>query len=509
MLLASTARIRSCCAFFAPPAQTTSRQNHHHCVVLLSESSSQRSNNDVIQSTINNNGRSSQSSSFQSKVLNKLLSSALVIAVALTSPINIQITTDPQHSLLSSTQQITSFSTSTANAYPFTENQQFINEIWSAVTSQYYDPSYNKLGMDGWISVKSNALEAVRDTGPDDEDIVNKAINDMLAVLHDPYTRYLSREKYEVLTKYAVGSSSTEGGGIGVQLLQDLKSNNVVIMGVIDDSPAYKAGLRVGDVIVKINDEEVEEGTSADVVAAKCRGEVGEQIELDVVRVDDNNDGSTNTRHVSMTRSKITPNPVKATIFTSDSNTNVGLLRIPSFTTETVTQMIDGLRSITTTTSNNNKKIDAIAIDLRGNVGGYMPAGVDASKLFLPARSKIIAEIGKSNTPKMYEADGIGAETAIPLYVLVDNRTASASEIFAAALQDNERAVIVGTTNTFGKGRIQNVKPLENGSGLAVTRARYVTPNGRDIHGVGIEPNKRPIRCEAKDSVKTCLAQIL
>lgn len=139
-----------------------------------------------------------------------------------------------------------------------------------------------------------------------------------------------------------------------------------------------------------------------------------------------------------------------------------------------------------------------------------MPAGVDAAKLFLPTRAHIIAEVGKPGSPvKTYDADGIGAETSIPVYLLVDKRTASASEIFAAALQDNQRALVVGKTNSFGKGRIQNVQPLENGCGIAVTRARYVTPSGRDLHGVGIIPNKEPSKCEMNDSAQICLADIV
>ena len=141
-----------------------------------------------------------------------------------------------------------------------------------------------------------------------------------------------------------------------------------------------------------------------------------------------------------------------------------------------------------------------------------MPAGVDAAKLFLPARSHIIAEVGNSGSIKTYDADGIGAEIGAetPIYLLVDKRTASAAEIFTAALQDNKRALVIGKENTFGKGRIQNVQSLANGSGVAVTRARYVTPRGRDLHGVGIIPDKGPsVKCEANDSAVSCLADVV
>lgn len=132
-----------------------------------------------------------------------------------------------------------------------------------------------------------------------------------------------------------------------------------------------------------------------------------------------------------------------------------------------------------------------------------MPAGIDLAKLFLAGNRRIVAEVNKAGEVTGYLADGIGAETSIPLFLLVDGRTASASEIFAAALQDNKRAVLVGS-KTFGKGRIQNVQSVGNGSGVAVTRARYLTPKGNDLHGVGLKPNIE-IDCKPEDSAIKCL----
>jgi carboxyl-terminal processing protease len=243
-------------------------------------------------------------------------------------------------------------------------------------------------------------------------------------------------------------------------------------------------------------------GASAEVVAAKCRGEQGQKVHIAFLRKDEN--GNAGTEYLkSITRAQVKVNPIQTQMFTTESGKRVGLLKVPSFSTETVKEMVNGLRSIS-----DDGKLDAIAIDIRGNVGGYMPAGVEAANLFLPARAHIIAEVDKSGAIKGYDADGIGAETSTPLYLLVDGRTASAAEIFAGALQDNQRAVVVGS-KTFGKGRIQNVQPLENGSGLAITRARYITPKGRDLHGVGIIPNKETSQCESADSARTCLSDIV
>ena len=275
------------------------------------------------------------------------------------------------------------------------------------------------------------------------------------------------------------------------------------------DGPAAAAGIQVGDVILEVDGENME-GSTAEVVAAKCRGEPGEKVEVLIGRGGNAGDDKVikSTKRISLTRTKIKVNPVETSTFVSSGGKKVGLLKVPSFNTETANQIVDSLRSLSNN-GNGDKSIEAIAIDLRGNVGGYMPAGVDAAKLFLPPKAHIIAEVDKSGAIKRFDSDGIGAETTLPVYLLVDQRTASAAEIFTAALQDNRRAVVVGTSKTFGKGRIQNVQPLENGSAVAVTKARYVTPSGRDLHGVGIEPNQKPTKCGIDDLALTCLTDIL
>lgn len=376
------------------------------------------------------------------------------------------------------------------------ENQQFVSDVWWAVTTQYFDQSFNGLGEEGWRAKKREAIEAVAGSGPEDEKEVADAITTMLSALNDPYTRFLPREKFESLTAYATGR--TGSAGIGVQLLLNPRTNFVQVMAATSGGPAQAAGIKPGDAIISIDGENME-GASAEVVAAKCRGESGGKVEVEIRREEDGK-----IKRMTLTRASVNANAPSTSTFTSDSGNKVGLLKLPSFSTETATQIVDSIRSMSS-----EGPVDAIAIDLRGNVGGYMPAGVDAAKLFLPPRAHIIAEVNKAGQIKAYDADGIGAETSTPVYLLVDGRTASAAEIFAAALQDNRRALVVGSTKTFGKGRIQNVQPLENGTGVAVTKARYVTPRGRDLHGKGIEPNKVPSRCQAEDTAVTCLEGIV
>eukprot|EP00797_Seminavis_robusta_P025273 Sro439_g143150.2 (164) ;mRNA; r:18399-18890 len=153
--------------------------------------------------------------------------------------------------------------------------------------------------------------------------------------------------------------------------------------------------------------------------------------------------------------------------------------------------------------------IKAIVLDVRGNAGGYMPAGVDVAKLFLPPKARIITQVDKSDRQTIEIADGIGSETKLPVYVIVDQRTASASEIMTAGLQDNGRATVVGASKTFGKGRIQNVQEVGDGSGIAVTKAKYITPNGNDIHGVGITPDVQSDSCSPENTVSDCLSKVI
>ncbi|KAL7499650.1 hypothetical protein ACHAWT_010347 [Skeletonema menzelii] len=466
----------SCTAFVLPPAATTISETKKHCnVVLQNKSSDGEDNGNIISSQLQ-------------RTFNTLVTAAALFTTALASPVNIHVHTNEPVITIEKSQ-----------AYALNENQLFISDVWFKVTTQYFDQSFNGLGESGWRAKEKEAFQAVEDTGPDDDELVTDAIKTMLSALGDPYTRFLPKEKYEVLTAYATGGSAK--AGIGVQLLEDPRTKNVVVMATTSGGPSESAGVQAGDVILKINGEDMT-GASAEIVAAKCKGEQGEKVDVVFLRRDEN--GNAGKEYLkSITRAQVKLNPIQTQLFTTESGKRVGLLKVPSFSTETVKEIVNGLRTVS-----DDGKLDAIAIDIRGNVGGYMPAGVEAANLFLPARAHIIAEVDKSGAIKGYDADGIGADTSTPLYLLVDGRTASASEIFAGALQDNQRAVVVGS-KTFGKGRIQNVQPLENGGGLAITRARYITPKGRDLHGVGIIPNKEPSHCESADSARTCLADIV
>eukprot|EP00542_Grammatophora_oceanica_P009564 CAMPEP_0194033526 /NCGR_PEP_ID=MMETSP0009_2-20130614/6190_1 /TAXON_ID=210454 /ORGANISM="Grammatophora oceanica, Strain CCMP 410" /LENGTH=443 /DNA_ID=CAMNT_0038674237 /DNA_START=278 /DNA_END=1609 /DNA_ORIENTATION=- len=421
--------------------------------------------------------------------LKRVLASVVLSCLTLFSPIEFDITTQQQQSHLAPTVTVT-----LSQASALSEEQILVADVWKEVTRQYFDPTYNGLGADGWKQKRLDAVKQTTTLTPDDSEKVYDIIRTMLSALNDPYTRFLTPDQYESLTAYAKGGSA----GIGVSLIADPSSGQVVVANTVEGGPAEKAGVQAGDVIVEVDGMDVT-SSSAEVVAAKCRGEVGANLNIAI-----RPQGGKKVVPLTITRAQVKVNPVQASMISLNNNGNskVGYIRISGFSQETTSQVLDALRSL--------KSPSALILDVRGNAGGYMPAGVDVAKLFLPPQSRIISEVDKSDRSTIYIADGAGSvETKLPLYVLVDSRTASASEIMTAALQDNERATIIGMTKTFGKGRIQNVQELSDGSGIAVTKAKYMTPNGQDIHRVGITPNVMAKTCGPDDTVVACVDGIL
>ena len=423
---------------------------------------------------------------------------------------------------------ISSSLSTSSDLVPLNENQQLINDIWFAITAQYYDPTYNGMGENGWRQVRNDAITLA---GENPKKLTSSqaksVIDDMISKLNDPYTKYLPQEQYDSITSYtkggvsgvgAGGSENDNSAGIGVQLLLSSSGGSgggdIMVMNVVKDGPAFVGGIRSGDVIIEVDGTTVR-GTTAEYVASKCRGADGTKVKL---TVSNTIDGKMKKRSVILTRSNSINtkllNSVKQSTFVSDySGFPVGLLRIPAFTQTTTTELKQALQELLLSAderTGDNTRLSSIVIDVRGNVGGYMPAGIEAASIFLPPRAAIVAEIDSSGSGTYYMSPASSPvspasaskkdqltlpflDKSIPLYIAVDSKTASAAEIFVAAMKENRRAYVVsfGDEHTFGKGRIQNIQSLGNGNGgIAVTKAKYITPSGKDIHNVGIKPNK-------------------
>jgi carboxyl-terminal processing protease len=416
------------------------------------------------------------------------LLTATTISTPLTVDVNLDFSSPESHQTISIVQ---------SRAFALTEEQLLVDDVWKEVNRQFVDRTFNGLGEEGWRKERLDAVKKVSRVGPDEKEQVYEVIRNMLSSLGDPYTRFLTPDQFESLTAYARGSSV--GGGIGVQLMGDPSSGKIVVINTIKDGPAAKAGVLPGDIIEEVDGKSIE-GATAEVVAANCRGEAGTVVSL---AIHHGGDGKPDDKlsQLSFTRTQIKSKSVETSTFATSNGKTVGLIKVSSFNQETASTVLDALREVGRTS--------AVVVDLRGNGGGYMPAGVDAAKLFLAPKAIVISEIDKSGRATIYINDGVGSETELPLFLLVDKRTASASEIFAAALQDNHRATVVGTT-TFGKGRIQNIQgPLGDGSGISVTKAKYLTPLGNDIHGIGITPDKESTTCGPNDSAAACLTGLI
>ena len=423
------------------------------------------------------------------------VSSAVVATAVLTTPLEVELTTATYQATSGNgvipTQQL---HIRKSQALALTEEQLLVTDVWKEVTRQYLDTTYNGMGDEKWKAKRLEAVKKVTNFGPGEEEKVYEAIRTMLSSLDDPYTRFLTPDQYDALATYARGDSA----GVGVQLSVEPKSGQVVVLNTVPGGPAEKGGVIPGDVIVEVDGMDMATAT-AEVVAAKCRGAIGTNVNLAVRH---SKDGS-KTTELTLERAKVQVNPVK-TGTTTVKGKKYGILQLPSFSQETTKQVVEGLREL------QKNSVDALVIDVRGNAGGYMPAGVDVAKLFLPANARIITQVDKTDRQIIDISDGIGSETKIPLYIVVDKRTASASEIMTAGLQDNGRAIVVGPSKTFGKGRIQNVQEVSgNGSGVAVTKAKYITPKGNDIHGVGISPNIKSDTCAPDNTVSDCLTSVL
>jgi carboxyl-terminal processing protease len=313
--------------------------------------------------------------------------------------------------------------------------------------------------------IKSDYVEAV-----DDRDLLASAIRGMLAGL-DPHSAYLDPEDYDDLQ---VGTSG-EFGGLGIEV--GMEDGFVKVIAPIDDTPAQRAGIQAGDLIVRIDDQPVKGLNLGDAVEL-MRGEPGSTIDLTLMR-----DGLTKPLQVTIERAVIKVASVKQRLL----EPGFGYLRIANFQARTTDDL---LRAVEKLEAENDGKLKGVVLDLRNNPGGVLNTAVGVSDAFLEQGLIVYTEGRMSDAKLEFRAGPDDVLDGAPMVVLVNGGSASASEIVAGALQDQRRALIMGN-DTFGKGSVQTIIPVDGRTALKLTTARYYTPDGRSIQAHGIEPDIR------------------
>lgn len=349
----------------------------------------------------------------------------------------------------------------TPATHAFTDEQKLLSEAWRIVDRAYLDSSFNH---QNWWLVRQRALRQRLES----RDATYDAIQSMLASLDDPYTRLLRPDQYRSLQT----STSGELNGVGLQITQDLETGNLLVIAPVEGSPAELAGIQPNDRILNINGVPATELT-LDEAAERMRGKVGTTVVLTIARDD------AAPRDVSLMRDRITLNPVLAELRSADM-LNIGYIRLSQFNANAAMELSQAIDQL------DEQGAAGYILDLRNNPGGLLQAGIDIARLWLD-EGAVVYTVNREGIQDSFYAQG-QALTNKPLVVLVNQGTASASEILAGALQDNHRATLVGD-RTFGKGLIQSLFRLSDGSGLAVTIARYETPDHHDINQQGIQPD--------------------
>jgi carboxyl-terminal processing protease len=336
-----------------------------------------------------------------------------------------------------------------------------LDQAWQIVNHEYVDSSFNHVD---WQATRQELLGREYTS----REAAYGALRAALRQLNDPYTRFLSPTEYADLTDQTSGEVS----GIGVRLQRDNQAGTVVVTEVSVDSPAEQAGIVVGDRILLVDGQSTERLT-AEGVSQRLRGAEGSQVTLTISR----NGGS--PRSVIVARARMEVATVEYSLKTV-GNRSIGYIRLIEFNAHAAEQMEEAIQSLLA------EGVEGFVLDLRGNPGGLLLASIDIGRMWLQ-HGPIVRTVDRDGMDDAISANRT-ALTQLPLTVLVDRLSASSSEILTGALQDNNRATIVGTT-TFGKALVQSLHGLADGSGLTVTVAHYFTPNGTDISRKGITPD--------------------
>lgn len=349
-----------------------------------------------------------------------------------------------------------------------------VDEAWQIVNQQYVDATFNKVD---WQATRRTLLNQNYTSRQQ----AYVALQEALKQLNDPYTRFLNPEQYKALTTQTSGELS----GIGIRLEVNQQTKLLTVVEPIENSPAFKAGVKAGDQILEI-DRKPTAKMSVEDASSLIRGESGTPITLKIAR---KGQGMFN---LTLNRARIELPTVRYAV-KQEGNRRIGYIRLSEFNAHAASQMRQAIQNL------KSQNVNAFVLDLRQNPGGLLESSIDISRMWLDKGSIVRTVDRRGNTNKI--TANRTALTQLPLAILVDSNSASSSEILTGALKDNHRATIVGS-QTFGKALVQSVHGLSDGSGLAVTIAHYYTPNGTDISSRGINPD---VRIDLTDQQKQTL----
>ena len=341
--------------------------------------------------------------------------------------------------------------------------KEVIDHVWQIVYRDFLD-SNGKFQKSNWINLRKEVLSKTYS----DSNEAYDAIRDMLSNLDDSYTRFLEPKEFNQMRI----DTSGELTGVGIQIVKDKESDDLIIISPIEGTPAFDAGIKARDKILSIDDISTE-GMNIEEAVKLIRGQRGTKVKLEILR-------GSQSFFKTLSREKIEIKSVSSKVNQTKNGLSIGYLRIKQFNANASKETRDAIKDLET------KKVAGYVLDLRSNPGGLLESSIDISRHFIN-KGVIVSTVSKDGLKETKKGNG-QALTKKPLVVLVNEGSASASEIVSGAIKDNKRGKLVGK-KTFGKGLVQSMRTLVDGSGLTVTVAKYLTPNGTDINKSGIIPD--------------------
>ena len=341
--------------------------------------------------------------------------------------------------------------------------KEVIDHVWQIVYRDFLDSS-GKFERSNWINLRKEFLAKKYS----DNNEAYDAIRDMLSNLNDPYTRFLDPKEFNQMRI----DTSGELTGVGIQIVKDKDSDSLIIISPIEGTPAYEAGIKARDKILSIDNVSTK-GLNIEDAVKLIRGQRGTKVKLEILR-------NGNSFYKSLLRERIEIKSVTSKINETKDGLLIGYVRLKQFNANASKEMKDTLKDLEI------KKVSGYVLDLRSNPGGLLESSIDISRQFID-KGIIVSTLSKDGLKEIKRGNG-RVLTKKPLIILVNGGSASASEIVSGAIRDNNRGKLVGE-KTFGKGLVQSMRTLVDGSGLTVTVAKYLTPNGTDINKFGITPD--------------------